>query len=356
MFILHPPAPTCAISVIIPMYNAEKYVGKCLESLLAQTFQDFEVIIINDCSTDNSRAIAESYLGRFGGRMKIFDNETNLEVSATRNKGLLLSCGEYVYFMDADDLLLLTGLEKLYTTAKKFDAEIVNMSGFYKMSADEKNIEVFQKIDRLFANDEDEFVVDDNLESRVKNPKPFTFRFMGTGVLRLARRDFLIKNKLFFPEKVKRCEDVVWKYGFLLSSKKIVNVRFIIYFYRMSEDSKTRKKRNRFQYINSRMTTVIDGIKWIDDVMNGKKFFEENPTCRYGVLQEFITDLFGRLLPYTRNHKIPAFEVYKAVKQDFGKSLGKYDVLVAELCSLIDSQRRELDYLHAELKKIKPDN
>ena len=59
------------ISVIIPVYNAEKYLGVCLESLLIQTFTDFEVILVNDCSTDSSIAVAESYLDKFGGRLKI---------------------------------------------------------------------------------------------------------------------------------------------------------------------------------------------------------------------------------------------------------------------------------------------
>ena len=59
------------VSVIIPMFNAEKYLAVCLESLLIQTLQDFEVIVVDDCSTDNSVAIAENYLEKFGGRLKI---------------------------------------------------------------------------------------------------------------------------------------------------------------------------------------------------------------------------------------------------------------------------------------------
>ena len=63
-----------AISVIIPMYNVEKYVGACLDSLLAQTFQDFEVIVVNDCSTDNSAAVVESYIPKFNGRLTLSKN------------------------------------------------------------------------------------------------------------------------------------------------------------------------------------------------------------------------------------------------------------------------------------------
>ena len=111
-------APT--ISVIIPMYNAEKYIAECLESVLAQTLQDIEVILVDDCSTDSSVAIAESYLEKFGGRLNIYDNEKNSGAGGTRNNGLLKAAGEYVYFMDADDLILADGLEKVYKIAKYF--------------------------------------------------------------------------------------------------------------------------------------------------------------------------------------------------------------------------------------------
>ena len=82
-------ASTPAISVVIPMYNAEKYISECLGSILAQTLQNFEVILVNDCSTDNSRQIAESYIEKFNGRLKIYDNEKNFGASVTRNNGLL---------------------------------------------------------------------------------------------------------------------------------------------------------------------------------------------------------------------------------------------------------------------------
>ena len=62
-----------AVSVIIPMYNAEKYIGECLDSILAQTFQNFEVIIVDDCSTDSSYSIVESYAEKFGGRLLFWD-------------------------------------------------------------------------------------------------------------------------------------------------------------------------------------------------------------------------------------------------------------------------------------------
>ena len=115
-----------AVSVIIPLYNAEKYVGECLDSILAQTFQNFEVIVADDCSTDSSYSVVESYITKFDGRLSLLKMAKNSGGGAMpRNKGLSMSRGEYIFFMDADDVITKTALEELYTLAKKFDADVV---------------------------------------------------------------------------------------------------------------------------------------------------------------------------------------------------------------------------------------
>ena len=335
-----------AISVIIPMYNAERYIGACLECFLNQTFQDFEVIVVDDCSTDNSRAVAENYVPKFSGRLNIYCNEKNFGAGVTRNKGLILSHGEYVFFMDADDFILLDTLEKMHTAIKKFNAEIVNLQGFYMVTEDAKEITSIN-IKNLLTNGE-EILIDDDLAWRVE--KIAGGNFYDTVSLRLFQRDFLIKNKIFFPENVKQCEEVVWKYGFLLLAKRIVHLPLISYFYRMTPSSLTRKKRTPAEYINSRMTTIIDGIKWIDDVMNRVDFFKQNTYWRYVIFDEFMNDMFKRLLRQTKKNKWSSLQICEAVREEFGEKLGKYDILVAELCSLTDNQKRELDKLEKRLE------
>ena len=120
------------VSVIIPVYNVEKYLAVCLESLLIQTFTDFEVIVVDDCSTDNSLAIAESYLERFGGRLKIFSLEENTGSGAVpRNVGLEVASGKYVYFVDDDDLLIDIALDTLFNYAEEYQAQVVYMEKFF---------------------------------------------------------------------------------------------------------------------------------------------------------------------------------------------------------------------------------
>ena len=99
------------ISVIIPVYNVENYLNECLDSVLNQTFEDFEVICINDGSTDSSLDILRTY-EKMDSRVRIISQE-NKGAGASRNIALKKACGEYVYFMDSDDYLKLTAFEEL---------------------------------------------------------------------------------------------------------------------------------------------------------------------------------------------------------------------------------------------------
>ena len=101
------------ISVIIPVYNVEKYLAECIESILNQTFNDIEILIIDDCSTDNSYKIMEEYAKK-DSRIVLYHNENNVGVSKTRNIGLDNAKGEYIAFVDSDDYVAPDFLRILY--------------------------------------------------------------------------------------------------------------------------------------------------------------------------------------------------------------------------------------------------
>ena len=111
------------ISVIVPIYNVENYLRQCLDSILGQTFTNFEVVLVNDGSTDNSGFICQEY-ARLDSRFKYFEKE-NGGVSDARNSGLDLAQGDYVTFLDADDFLFEDHLEKLYIATTLSDADIM---------------------------------------------------------------------------------------------------------------------------------------------------------------------------------------------------------------------------------------
>ncbi len=112
------------ISVIIPAYNVEKYVEKTLKSLKDQTFKDFEAIIINDGSTDNTEKIIKEVLQDTKFHWKLI-NQENQGVSVARNRGIIESKGEYICFLDGDDYYHPTFLEKMYNKAKEKDYDVV---------------------------------------------------------------------------------------------------------------------------------------------------------------------------------------------------------------------------------------
>ena len=119
------------ISVIVPMYNTEKYITQCLESVLAQTFKDFELIVIDDCSTDNSVKIVERFADKFNGRLQLIkQKKNNGSPGPLRNKGIKLAKGEYITFLDSDDLFTDTALEELFKIAEETQAEVLHANQF----------------------------------------------------------------------------------------------------------------------------------------------------------------------------------------------------------------------------------
>ena len=144
-----------AVSIVIPMYNAEKYIGECLESILAQTFQDFEVIVVDDCSTDKSRDIVESYMTKFNRnleRLKLIRSKVNSggHVGTPRNIGTKRAIGKYIYFMDSDDAFIDDAMENLYNTAEKFGADVVHCDRRYLVLTEQ--FTEFKKIQRQKTN------------------------------------------------------------------------------------------------------------------------------------------------------------------------------------------------------------
>ncbi len=113
---------TPKVSIIVPVYNSEKFLNKCLDSLINQTLEDIEIICVNDGSTDNSLKILQEYAAK-DKRIQIIDKQ-NEGLSATRNQGIDRATGEYIGFVDSDDRVDLNFFEKLYLSAQKYDADI----------------------------------------------------------------------------------------------------------------------------------------------------------------------------------------------------------------------------------------
>lgn len=198
------------ISAIIPVYKSEPYIERCLDSICGQTFDNIEIICINDCSPDNSIEILKEY-ARFDNRIKIIDFKENKGVSAARNAGLKIANGEYIAFVDPDDYLDLDFYEKLYNIALETNTDIV------KGNRKTKGFDGKTTIDLL------------NAEIHKQNNNKFSFAHQFTTAI--YKTSLIKENDIIFPEDTCHSEDIVFLLWVLLKAKsfKITDDTFYNY-------------------------------------------------------------------------------------------------------------------------------
>ncbi len=331
---------TPSVSIVTPLYNAEKYIGECLDSILNQTFQDFEVVVVNDCSTDNSCAVVESYKKKFDGRLTLSHMEKNSGSGALpRNKGIILSRGEYIFFVDADDLITPTALEEMYSLAENYNADVVYCEKYFmsKGTGQEFKDNLHIATERIQAPpfvSEPTFETND-LAERID--KIMNRKFWVTPWLKMVSRNLLLENNIFFPH-VCISEDNVWTYGLLFYAKNFLRVPNAVYIRRLTEDSMMGRKKTPQQMINFWINPVLLGVKNLDDLMSKVEFFKTNPQYRYAVLEHFISLAFA--CTFQASLQLPPFAFYETIKQEFGKFLGEHDVLISLLCTFLSGQQK----------------
>lgn len=128
------------VSVIVPVYNTEKYLRRCLDSLVNQTLDDIEIIIIDDKSPDNSALIIYEYKKKYDNKIKVIHNKTNKGIGYNRNIGIKKSSGKYIMFIDSDDYLDRSACEKLYSKAENEQLDLV-LCNFHKMLEKDDELE-----------------------------------------------------------------------------------------------------------------------------------------------------------------------------------------------------------------------
>ena len=111
-------------SVVVPVYNVEPYLKKAVKSVLNQTFQNYEIILVNDCSTDNCKLICQEFATQYE-QVSLINHEKNCGLSAARNTGMKYADGQYIWFMDSDDFVDCNLLAEVYCSLEKNKADIL---------------------------------------------------------------------------------------------------------------------------------------------------------------------------------------------------------------------------------------
>ncbi len=281
-----------AVSVIIPMYNVEKYIGECLDSILAQTFKDYELLVVDDCSTDKSLEIVESYVPKFENRLRLIKSEENSGgcPGTPRNIAIDVARGEYIMFVDSDDVITSTALEELYPIAKKFDADFLQCEKFYEVLDDvipeDKNSIPIVSEGWL----ESEFVKEPTLMSASLADRAEYYGFKKLFPVpwnRLYRRELLIKNNIKYP-KFRIGSDLVFGFFVLLLAKNVVRVPNVYYTWRKRFNSVSRLDLPPEKLLAHWTDTTFGGIPILYNFMDRFEFFREHTEYKYLVFEVFV--------------------------------------------------------------------
>lgn len=299
------------ISIIVPIYNEEENLRKCIESLINQTYKELEIILINDGSTDKSKEIIES----FKDKRIIAINKKNTGISDTRNIGIGKSTGDYIMFVDSDDYLELNCIERLIETAEKENSEIVMFN--YYLETPSKRIEI--KLPKIEARNLKE---DKDLLTKI-HLGPCTKIFKAE----------LIKDNLF-PLNLKY-EDVPFVVEAVIKAGKISFVPNYLYHYVIKKSGETITRDERIFDIITICAIVEKKLEQINYV-NKTNFFVK-------VLSYYLKN--SRYIPNInlRNEFIDAVYIYlKRIDKDW------------RICSYLkqESKIKRVIITHKSLLKI----
>lgn len=207
-----------AVSIIVPVYNAQKSIGRCIESIINQEFTDFEVILVNDGSKDASGAICDEYAAR-DSRIRVIHKE-NTGVSDSRNLALDEAKGEYIQFMDSDDWITTDATSLLYRAAKEHQCDMV-IADFYRV--------VGQRVSHKGDIDEDGVLTREEFAAHMmENPADFYY-----GVLwnKFFKREIIEKYKLRMDKEISWCEDFMFNLEYIRHTESIYALGVPIYYY-----------------------------------------------------------------------------------------------------------------------------
>lgn len=267
------------ISVIVPVYNTAKYLRRCLDSLVMQTLEDIEIIVIEDASKDNANEILKEYEEKYEDKIKVFHNKTNKGIGYNRNLGIKKATGKYISFIDSDDWTNETMYEKMYEKAIKDDLDLV-VCKFHK---------ILEKDDDLIEIEPD-FKVPYFKNTSLKDNPNLLLDINLAPWNKIYKKELL--ENVMFPEDLKY-EDAIVVVKALARSKKIGMVDERLNYYLVRNKSETTVMDKRVFDILIITKQMIDELK-NHDYYNDIKEYVEAMTIRnlfrYTLQQKYQKD------------------------------------------------------------------
>ena len=324
------------LSIIIPVYNVEKYLEECLDSVLNQTLNDTEIICIDDGSTDNSLNILKEY-SKKDKRIKIIPKENGGQASA-RNLGIKEAQGEYIAFVDSDDFIEPEMIEKLYTKAKDNNLDIAMCKiSLYDNETEEINTHAWYYMLGVFRDFEKDVFSH-------KDTKEFTCEISVTPYNKIYKTSLIKDNNILFPEGL-IFEDEKFFYDVYLRAKRVSIVDEFLYYYRTNRKGSTVDITKESDY-----TDLIPIFKQIRETFKETKNYED-----YKILlaNRFIHLELSRFTQTSSKYKEKYFNLMKEDLNELLEDQAITDNLESNVKSRVSKILKAKNY--EEFKKLDED-
>lgn len=292
------------VSIIIPVYNTEKFLGECLESIIKQNYKNIEIILIDDGSTDSSGKICMEYMEKDSRIIVI--RQKNSGVSCARNRGLEIANGEFVLFVDSDDFVQKNYVKELYDKIQKYDIAICGIGRF--INGKKKNSFLEQQ-----EMNRDDLIIQ-TLESKFIGGYP---------VNKIFKKSIIDRFNIKFNENIHIGEDMIWILEYLNHCEKGIYISEILYYYRLNDDSMLQSSIRHKEFNKKNLEVLVvdeilrDTITFVNkDVQNAlayryirsdMRLLFNMITCKYADKKTFrvITMHTRRNIFYFLKNRIP---------------------------------------------------
>lgn len=308
------PIKEILMTIVIPVYNVEKYIKKCLNSIISECDEDIELIIINDGTKDMSMAVVEGLTADMENVIII--NQENKGLSAARNAGMLRASGEYIFFIDSDDYLIQDSIVKIKKSLLNLNRKVDFLSIGYELvtGGDSET-----NITRCNSNSESQMYNSDNIGeviAQIKKPLSAAWRYV-------VKKDFLLQYNIMFREGM-LCEDIEWCTKLFYYSAYIGHLDDGLYQYRFSREGSIMGTVS-----DKRVHDAIIGINNAYDIIN-----KQGKDKRSRLLKKYLLNQL--LYNWSFATDVKSEEVLLDIKKRIGQILKKEHHLISCVVNCID--------------------
>lgn len=275
------------VSIIVPVYNAQDRIRKCIDSVLSQEYTDYELILVNDGSSDDTEKILNEY-GSKDDRIVVVHKE-NSGPSDTRNMGISLAKGEYIQFLDADDWLTHDSTKVLVRQMEETGADMV-VADFYRVVGNSVS-----RKGSIISNES--MTLQEYAQNMMDSPADYYY-----GVLwnKLYKKDIIVEHDIKMDKELSFCEDFVFNLEYLLHCKTISPLQIPVYYYVKSDDSLVAQNLNVANIIKMKTSIYTYYDNFFKDILDEKQYAKDRIDIAKFLVSAATDEMTIPLLPGTK--------------------------------------------------------